>query len=163
MIVILCISAFLYRKFIYATGTNGRRSFGTKHYILRQQFISFQITVCTIIKTGYINHCCKAILQNTGNLIHTASNRACRVFTMTDILQERSNFIAYRATLGRNFITDAPHHNTRIVAELMQHIYHIAFCPLVEIAVIAILTFGNIPFVERFHHHHKAHFITELH
>ena len=163
VIIVLRIPAFLYREFIYATRTNGRRCFRTKYYILRQQFISFQITVCTIIKTGHINHGGKTISKNASHLIHAASNRTCRIFTMTDILQERSDFIAYRTTLGRNFITDTPHYDTRIVAELMQHIYHITFCPLVEITVIAILTFGNVPFVERFQHHHKTHFITKLH
>ena len=35
----------------------------------------------------------------------------------------------------------------------MKHIYHIAFCPFVEITVITVVAFGNIPFVKRFNHH----------
>ena len=82
---------------------------------------------------------------------------------MTDVLQELRNFVSDRAALGGNLIADAPHYHTRIVAIVVQHIHHIAFCPFVEVTVISVFTFGDVPFVERFDHHHESHFITQFH
>ena len=110
-----------------------------------KSLIRLHITVSPIIKTGYINHCRKPVGKHASYLVHTASNGACRVFAMANILQERSHFVALGTTLGRNLISYTPHYHTRIVPIMMQHVYHILFCPFVEIAVITILTFGNIP------------------
>ena len=82
---------------------------------------------------------------------------------MTDVLQELRNFVSDRAALGGNLIADAPHYHTRIVAIVVQHIHHIAFCPFVEVTVISVFTFGDVPFVERFDHHHESHFIAQFH
>ena len=119
--------------------------------------------MCAIVETGNINHGGKTVLQDTSHLVHTTSYGTRRVFAVADILQERSHLITFGATLGRNFIANAPHHNTRIITILMQHIYHITLRPLIEVTVIAVCTFGNIPFIERFQHHHESHFITKLH
>ena len=60
--------------------------------------------------------------------VHAAGDGAGRIFTMTDVLQELRNFVSDRAALGGNLIADAPHYHTRIVAIVVQHIHHIAFC-----------------------------------
>ncbi len=116
-----------------------------------------------VVETGNVNHGGKAVLQDTSHLVHAASDRTCRVFAMADILQERGYLITFRTALGRHFIADAPHHDTGIVAILTQHVHHVTFCPFAEVAVIAVLAFGNVPLVERFQHHHKTHLIAKLH
>ena len=163
MVIIHHTSSLLYGKFIDTTRTYSGSRLRTKHNILWKSLIRLHITVSPIIKTGYINHCRKPVGKHASYLVHTASNGACRVFAMANILQERSHFVALGTTLGRNLISYTPHYHTRIVPIMMQHVYHILFCPFVEIAVITILTFGNIPFIERFQHHHKAHLVTEFH
>ena len=82
---------------------------------------------------------------------------------MADILQEFGYFISYRAALRGDFIADTPHHYTGIIAIIVQHIHHITFRPFVEVTVISVFTLGDVPFVERFDHHHKSHFVAQLH
>ena len=130
---------------------------------LRKFGVCFLIAVGAVVQTGNIDHGGKSVGKHTRYLVHAAGDGAGRIFTMTDFLQELRNFVSDMAALGGNLIADAPHYHTRIVPILMQHIYHILFCPFVEIAVISILTFGNIPFIERFQHHHEAHLVTEFH
>ena len=52
---------------------------------------------------------------------------------------------------------------------MMEHVDHVPFSPYaavsavnVEESVVSVLTFRDVPFIEIFAHHHKAHFIAEL-
>ena len=82
---------------------------------------------------------------------------------MADVLQERSHLVAFGAALGGHFVADAPHHHAGVVAILAKHVHHVLLRPLVEEAVVTVLTLGDIPFVERLEHHHEAHLVAELH
>ena len=50
-----------------------------------------------------------------------------------------------------------------MVAVLTKHIDHIALGPLLEITVIAVFTFCDVPFVKRLYHHHEAHLVAKTH
>ena len=82
---------------------------------------------------------------------------------MADVLEEFRHFVAFRLALGRDLVADAPHHDTRVVAVLMEHVHHVPFSPFIEKAVVAVGAFGYVPFVERLYHHHEAHLVTKAH
>lgn len=115
-----------------------------------------------IIQSRHIEHGREAIGQHARHLIHTTRHRACRILAMTNVLQERSYLVTFRTALRRHFVSDAPHHHAGMVAILAKHVYHILLGPLLKEAVIAVFAFGNVPLVERFHHHHKAHLIAKF-
>ena len=46
---------------------------------------------------------------------------------------------------------------------MMDHIDHILLRPVGEEAMVAVLAFGDIPFVEGLDHHHEAHLVAEFH
>jgi len=119
--------------------------------------------VGAVVETGNVYHSGETVFQDTRHLVHTAGNRACGVFAVAYILQERSDFIALGTALRRHFVANAPHDHTRIITVMAQHIHHVPLRPFVEVTVIAVIAFGNIPFIERLYHHHKAHFVAKLH
>ena len=96
-------------------------------------------------------------------LIHAAGDRSCGIFPMAYILQELDGLPSLRTALRRNLVTDAPHHHCRIAAELTEHVYHILLRPFIEETMVAVPAFGNIPFIERFHHNHHSHLCTQAH
>ena len=114
-----------------------------------------------IVKSRNVDHSGKSVGKYASHLVHSAGNGTGRVFTMANILQELGYFITDRTALGRYFISDTPHYYTRIVTVIMKHIHHITFCPFIEITVITVFTFGDIPFIKWFNHHHKSHFVTQ--
>ena len=114
----------------------------------------------TIVKARHVEDSGKAIVKHTRYLVHATRNRACGVFTMTNVAQEGGHLIAFGRTLRGHFIAYTPHHDRRVVAIVAYHIDHIAFGPLVEVTVVTIITLGDVPFVKRLKHHHKAHFVT---
>ena len=89
---------------------------------------------------------------------------------MADVLKEFCDLISLDITLSRNFVTDAPDCDTRIVSPTAKHSDHISFCPcnsfyirlFIKESVIAVLAFCNIPFIERLNHHHESELITKL-
>ena len=46
---------------------------------------------------------------------------------------------------------------------MAQHVHHVFLRPFAEEAVITVLALGDIPFVERLQHHHKAHLVAQFH
>ena len=160
---IRCPCPFLYREFIDSAGTYGRGGFRTKNDILRKCVVRLHIAVGAVVETGNVYHSGETVFQDARHLVHTAGNRTCGVFAVAYILQERSNFIALGTALRRYFVANAPHDHTRIITVMAQHIHHVPLRPFVEVTVIAIIAFGNIPFIERLYHHHKAHFVAKFH
>ena len=79
---------------------------------------------------------------------------------MADILQEAGYLGIAFAPLVRYFVTDTPHNDTRIVAEVMEQVDHIFFSPFVEEQVVTVLTFSHVPFVEALGHQHHTHFVA---
>ena len=119
--------------------------------------------MCAVVEAGYVEHGGKAVTQDAGYLVHAAGDGTCGVFAMADILQERCHLVAFGAALGGHFVTNTPHHHAGVVAILAKHVHHVLLRPLVEEAVVTVLTLGDIPFVERLEHHHEAHLVAELH
>ena len=161
MIFIFCTFLILHRELVHATWTDSRSRFASQNQILRELVVWLLIALRTVIKSRNVNHCCKSVGKYTSHLVHSASDRTGRIFTMADILQEFGHFITDRTALSRYFVADTPHNDARVIPVIMKHIYHITFRPFIEVAVITIFTFGDIPFIERFDHHHKSHFVTQ--
>ena len=80
---------------------------------------------------------------------------------MADVLQEAGRLDAARDALRGNLVADAPHHHTRVVAIVAEHVDHVALRPCVEEPVVAVLTLGDIPLVERLQHHHESQLVAE--
>ena len=95
--------------------------------------------------------------------VHTICYGACRVFAVTDILQESGYTRASLAALFANLVTYTPHHHTWIVAEVMKHVGHILLSPFVEIPVVSVFYFWHSPFVESLYHNHHTHFVRNTH
>ena len=72
-----------------------------------------------IVEARYIHYLGKSALQGIFCLIHTLGYRAGWVVLMTDILQMLGNLHTLLAPLLRNLVTDAPHHDARMVAMVL--------------------------------------------
>ena len=150
-------------ELVDAARADGGRRFGTQHQVLGQLAVGLHVAVRAVVEAGHVEHGGKAIAQDARHLVHAAGDGACGVFAMADVLQERGHLVAFGAALGGHFVADAPHHHAGVVAILAEHVHHILLRPLVEEAVVAVLTLGNVPLVERLEHHHETHLVTELH
>ena len=62
-----------------------------------------------------------------------------------------------------NFITDAPHHDRRVVAMSAYKVFEVLAPPLVVKQVVAVFHFGFFPCVETLGHHHHTHRVAHLH
>ncbi len=45
---------------------------------------------------------------------------------------------------------------------MSKHFYHVTLGPFVPEAMVTVAALGNLPFVKRLNHHHKAHLVTKL-
>ena len=89
------------------------------------------------------------------------SDGAGGIFAVTDVLQEAGQLrSAVTVPLVGNLVADAPHHDTGIVAELVNQVHQVFFRPFVKYLMITVLQFGCFPFVERFGHNHHTHFVA---
>ena len=116
-----------------------------------------------IVEARYIHYLGKAALQGIFCLIHALGNRTGWVVLMTDILQTLSNLHTLLAPLFRNLVTDAPHHDARMVAVVLYQIGDILIAPLLEKLGIAVLAFRINPHIETLCHHHHTEGIADFH
>ena len=163
MVIVNCTGFTFGREFINSARTDRRRGLRTQHQIMRQTFISLQVTMSPIIQPRNIQHGSKSIIQDTTHLVHPAGYRTGRVFTVTYILQKLGYLITFGTTLSGNFISYAPHNHTRIITVMAKHIDHIFFCPFIKETMVSIRAFCNIPLIKRLKHHHETHFVTQFH
>ena len=83
---------------------------------------------------------------------------------MADVLQLAGQLGTYMSVpLIGHLITDAPHHHTRIVAEMMHQIHQILFHPILEILMVSVLHLGCLPLIEGFQHQHHTHLVADTH
>ena len=163
MVVILLHGLTRHREFIHTARADSRSCLTAQNNLLRQLLIVFGILVGTIIESGYVHSSRHIIVDYSIWSIHTLSDRTGRVFAMTDILQHTWKFRSVISIpLVGHFITDTPHHNTRIIAIVTNKIYQVFLNPLIEYLVIAIRHFCRFPFIKWFRHQHHTHFITRL-
>ncbi len=115
----------------------------------------------TIIKPGHIHRCRHIIVDYGIRSIHTLSDRTCGVFTMTNVLKYTRKFrTTVSVPLVGNLIADTPHHDTGIIAIVVNQIYQVILHPFIKYLMISILYFGIFPFIERLCHHHHTHLVT---
>ena len=91
--------------------------------------------------------------------VHAVGDRTGGILAVTDILQVTGHLCSLGVALLLHLIADAPHHHTRVVAVMVQHVGHILLCPFSEKAVITVSHLGDSPFVEGLHHQHHPHLI----
>lgn len=161
VVLMLYAERLLHRKMVGAPGTDGRRRLGTQHEALRQLFVAILVTESAVIDSRNIQLGRETVGKHAIDLIHATCDRTRRVLPVTDGLKESRRLVTIGSALGRNLIADAPHDYGRRIPERMEHADHVTLGPLVEITMIAIPAFGIVPLVERLHHHHETHFITE--
>ena len=113
-----------------------------------------------VVEAGDVDDSAKAIVGDASYLVHTAGYKACGILAVAYILQEYRLLPTCIGALVGYLVADTPHNDRGRIAVVVQHIYHIALCPLIEEAVVAILTLCDIPLIEGLNHHHKAHFIA---
>lgn len=71
------------------------------------------------------------------------SDGAGGIFAVTDVLQEAGQLrSAVTVPLVGNLVADAPHHDTGIVAELVNQVHQVFFRPFVKYLMITVLQFG---------------------
>ena len=88
---------------------------------------------------------------------------------MANVLQPLGYNQSLRLPLRRHLVSDAPHDYGSVVAEMMEHVYHVSLRPypavsavLVEESVVSVLAFGDVPFVEVLAHDHESHLVAKL-
>ena len=116
-----------------------------------------------IVEARYIHGLGKATLQGIFCPIHTLGYRAGRVILMTDILQMLGYLHTLLAPLLRNLVTDAPHHDARMVAMVFHQIGDILVAPLLEELGVTVLALRINPHIEALCHHHHTEGITDFH
>ena len=116
-----------------------------------------------IVEARYIHGLGKAALQGIFCPIHTLGYRAGRVILMTDILQMLGYLHTLLAPLLRNLVTDAPHHDARMVAMVFHQIGDILIAPLLEELGVAVLALRINPHIEALCHDHHTEGIAEFH
>ena len=109
-----------------------------------------------IVEARNVHHLGKAALQGIFCLIHALGYRAGWVVLMTEVLQMLGNLHTLLAPLFRNLVTDAPHHDARMVAVVLYQIGDILIAPLLEELGIAVLAFRINPHIETLCHDHHA-------
>ena len=82
---------------------------------------------------------------------------------MTDILQMFGYLHTLLAPLLRNLVTDAPHHDARMVAMVFHQIGDILVAPLLEELGVTVLALRINPHIEALCHHHHTEGITDFH
>ena len=112
------------RQFVHTARADRRSRLAAQNNLLWELLIILLILVRTIVESGYIHHGSHIVIYHGVGSIHALSDRACRVFTVADVLQETGEFRASVAVpLVGNLVSDTPHHHTGVVAELMKQIY----------------------------------------
>ena len=81
---------------------------------------------------------------------------------MADILQEPRDLTTALIPLVRHLVTDAPHHDARVIPVMMYQIHEVFLHPFVENQIIAVRAFRLVPFVEALCHQHHTHLIASL-
>ena len=171
MVRIHCSETLLGRELVHSPRAHCRCRLRPEDKAVGQVPVGLQISESAVVESRNVNECRKSVVQHTGHLVHSAGARPGRVFAVAYILKETRHLVALRITLCRDLVAYAPKCHTRGIAPAAKHPHHIPLCPtysgniglLIEETVISVLTFGNIPFIERLYHHHKAHFLTQLH
>ena len=79
---------------------------------------------------------------------------------MADILQPFGNLAIPFVPLVGHFVTDTPHDNARVVAEIMKQVHKVFLRPFIEEQIITVLAFSHIPFIKTLRHDHHTHFVT---
>ena len=147
------------RELIYAARTYRRSRFASQDDLLRQFLIIHLISERTVVESGHFHNGGKVVVYYCIRSIHPLGHRTGRVFTMADVLQETGDLGIAFDPLVRHFVTDTPHYDTRIVAEVMEQVDHIFFSPFVEEQVVTVLTFSHVPFVAGFHQVGSRHVV----
>ena len=75
---------------------------------------------------------------------------------MHQIDKSLGNLAALRASLLWNLISDAPHHNRRVIFVAKNKVCQILLNPVVEIQMIAVLALRINPLVEALCHDHHS-------
>ena len=156
------ICAALDGEVIYAARTYRRGGLAAQNQTLRQLGVGIRILRHLIVEARDIEQGGKSVLYDRVVVVHTARYGARRVFAVADVAQPCRNLVSVGRPLRGDLVADAPHHNRGVVAEVVQHVDHVALGPLVEEAVVAVLAFGHVPLVEGLDHHHESHLVAQL-
>ena len=116
-----------------------------------------------IVEARYIHGLGKAALQGIFCPIHALGNRTGRVIQMTEVLQTLGNLHTLLAPLLRNLVTDAPHHDARMIAVVLYQIGDILIAPLLEELGVAVLALRINPHIETLCHDHHTERIADFH
>ena len=116
-----------------------------------------------IVEARYIHGLGKAALQGIFCPIHALGNRTGRVIQMTEVLQTFGNLHTLLTPLLRNLVTDAPHHDARMIAVVLYQIGDILIAPLLEELGVAVLAFRINPHIETLCHDHHTERVADFH
>ena len=152
-----------HRELVNPAGAESRGGLTSQHELLRQLGIRFLVTERAVVEARHIHDGCHMVGEDMIGAVHAVGHGTGGILAVADILQETGHLRTLRVALLLHLVADAPHHHTRVVAVVVQHVGDILLRPLVEIAVIAILHLWYRPLVEGLHHQHHPHLICYPH
>ena len=129
---------------------------------LRGALVRLLVAVRAVVESDHLEDAGEAVFKHAGDLVHARGDRARAVFAHADVLQHLRHAVALRVALGGDFVADRPHHDAGVVAEMVEHIHHVALRPLVEKAAVAVVALAPVPFIEGFAHDHEAHGVAQF-
>ena len=116
-----------------------------------------------VVESGHLHRLSKTAVKRVFCAIHALSDGSGRVQLVTESLQLFGYLPAFLAPLFRNFITNRPHHNTRVVAMVQHQVGDILQRPFLEETRITVLALGINPHIKALCHHHHTHRVANLH
>ena len=160
-VVVTDIRGHLHGELVHASRGNRGGGLAAEHELLRQGVVSLLIEVHAVVEARYVEQRGQTVLEHAEHLVHSAGYESRRILAAADVGEEPGRFVAAGVALARNLVAYAPHDHRGAVAVLAQHVDHVLFGPLVEVQMIAVAAFGDVPLVERLHHHHEAHLVAQ--
>ena len=148
---------FLNWELIHPATAHRGGGFRPENEALRLLGDKFVIEMYAIVEAWNIKCSVKSTLGIGLGIIATAGHGACIVDLVTVVGHIFCPLGALLVPLFWNFVTDAPHHDRRVVAVSAYQVFEVFTPPLIVKQVVAVFHLGFFPCVEALGHHHHTH------